>query len=266
MGANKSKHPDFIADEGNNDTVTNSNESDTNNGKTGASDNLSVIASTLAQTMPKVQQHAIDLEIEQTAEKMTQYADLLDSDGNPFDASVHKTDRDGNPTLSKLGKLIKKPGRKVGGKNGESGSFIGGVGVNKLSDEQQQKIQCRASGKMAANLLITLGMVAGGEEWQPVRDEKTGLDEKLMLEGAFADYFEATGQSDIPPGMALTVAIGGYALPRFTMPKTQSRMSKMTGSIKKWWINRKLKKHGYTAVPMTKRSEPPKTSSGEFRA
>jgi hypothetical protein len=68
-----------------------------------------------------------------------------------------------------------------------------------------------------------------------------------MLESAFGDYFEATGKTDIPPGMALTVAIGGYMLPRFTMPKTRSRM----GKVKDWFVkklaDRKLRKHGLKA-------------------
>lgn len=247
MGA---KHPDF-EDDDNDDFVTKDNKSD----KSGAPGDLGVIASSLVESMPEVQQHAIDLEAAQTDEKLAQWADLRDSDGNPFDKAIHKTDKDGNPTVSKLGKLIKRPGRKSGASTAETRSYIGGVSAEKMSDEQQQKIQCRASGKMAANLLITLGMVAGGDEWQPVRDEKTGLDEKLMLEGAFADYFEATGKTDIPPGMALTVAIGGYALPRFTMPKTQSRMQKMTSGIKKWWINRKIKKHGFSAIPVSEKGK-----------
>jgi hypothetical protein len=126
-------------------------------------------------------------------------------------------------------------------------SVIGNRQEVKADPEAQAKMQARASGKMAANLLMTLGVVAGGEEWQPLKDPQSGLDEKQMLESAFGDYFEATGKTDIPPGMALTVAIGGYMLPRFTMPKTRSRM----GKVKDWFVkklaDRKLRKHGLKA-------------------
>ena len=254
------KHPDFDDEDVtvNNSLATNSNDQR----KTDVNDkNVSSIVSSLVDSMPDVQPHAIALEHAEHEARATEWAELRDVDGNPFDPSVHKTDKHGNPTLTKLGTLIKKPGRKSGTKNSESRSFIGGIAQSEeATPEQSLKVQARASGVMAANLLITMGMVAGGDEWRPMKDQATGLDEKLMLEGAFADYFEATGKTDIPPGMALTVAIGGYALPRFTMPKTQSRMSKVKNAIKQWWINRKIAKHGFTAVPRTdaQKSQPDK--------
>jgi hypothetical protein len=126
--------------------------------------------------------------------------------------------------------LIKKPGRKPGqgasNASGSTKSHVGGGASSSIDKDAQNRMQARASGTMAANLVLQIGIVAGGEEWHPRRDEQSGLDEKMMLENAFADYFEATGKTDIPPGMALTVAIGAYALPRFTMPKTQSRLGK----------------------------------------
>ncbi len=209
------------------------------------------ISNTLLGEMPEVQQHAIDNEAAQQEEIKAKYADLKDRHGNSFDPAIHKTGKDGEPTLSPQGNLIKKPGRKKADANNNSGgSVIGGLGQEdkKVDPEAQQRATARVSGTMAANLMITLGVVVGGEEWHPVKHEKTGLDEKLMLEGAFADYFEATGKTDIPPGMALTVAIGGYVLPRFTMPKTRGRLQK----VKDWIVGkiaaRKLKKHNLKVV------------------
>lgn len=205
---------------------------------------LDNIANTLADSMPEVQEHAIEQEKAKTDAEREKWADLEDVDGNAFDPAIHKTNKDGEPTLSRTGKLIKKPGRKAGGASSSGPSVIGVKQEAKPDPDQAARIQARASGKMAANLLMTLGIVAGGEEWQPMKDEKTGIDEKLMLESAFADYFEATGKTDIPPGMALTVAIGGYALPRFTMPKTRSRMQKVKDWVVRKIAERKLKKHG----------------------
>lgn len=219
---------------------------------------LDAIADNLSSDMPEVQEHALEQEkLTQDAE-LAQYSHLKDTEGNTFDPAVHKTNKSGEPTLSTKGKLIKKPGRKMGSKNSQAHSFVGGPG--KVPDSRSDKVaaqrmQARASGTMAANLVLQIGIVAGGDEWMPRIDEASGLNEKLMLENSFADYFEATGKTDIPPGMALTVAIGAYALPRFTMPKTQSRLGKLKMGFKKWAANRKLKKHGMRAESQEQHKE-----------
>lgn len=217
---------------------------------------ITEIAADLTATMPEIQQHAIDQENLIENEKVAHFSHLVDKDGNGFDPSIHKTHTNGEPVLTPAGKLSKKPGRKGGGSTG-SASKVSKVSPLALKDapaskEQIAKIQARASGTMTANLLLQIGIVAGGEEWHPHVNHEIGLDEKAMLENAFADYFEATGKTDIPPGMALCVAVGAYALPRFTMPKTQSRLSKFKNAIKSWYITRKIKKHGMKAVPAEK--------------
>lgn len=214
---------------------------------------LCAIAQTLVDNLPDVQPHAIAEHEKRTEEN----AQLTDRDGTVFDQTVHKTGPDGRPTISKTGRFMRKPGAGRGVIDQSSSgmnkpqSIIGGVqngnGGNSgatVSDSEAALLQARAAGKMAANLLLTLGVVAGGEEWQPLKRKESGLDEKEMLETAFADYFAATGKTDIPPGMALTVAVGAYALPRFTMPKTRTRMQKLGDWIKTKIANRKLAKHG----------------------
>jgi hypothetical protein len=219
---------------------------------------LESIADDLSAGMPEVQEHAIEQEKAVENEKLAQYSHLKDSDGNSFNPDVHKTNKAGEPTLSTKGKLIKKPGRKPGSSSpGSASSSVVGGGVKATTGEQkaaEARMQARASGTMAANLILQIGIVTGGEEWQPRINESIGLDEKSMLENAFADYFEATGKTDIPPGMALTVAVGAYALPRFTMPQTQSRLAKLKTKIKQWWIDRKIKKHGLKTEPIKKES------------
>jgi hypothetical protein len=222
---------------------------------TGSEADLAGIASDLSATFPEVQEHALNQEKLIEEGRAAKYAHLKDSDGNSFDPAIHKTNKEGEPTLSTKGKLIKKPGRKPGQSNTSQESFVAGVSDKPTPQTQQEsknRLQARASGTMTANLLLQIGIVAGGEEWHPRSDPSIGLDEKKMLEDAFADYFEATGKTDLPPGLALTVAVGAYALPRFTMPKTRSRLGKAKDAIKKWWITRKLKKHGLKAEPIEK--------------
>lgn len=211
---------------------------------------ISAIANDIITEMPKVQEHAIRTESDQEQQKMAQYADLRDTDDNPFDPAIHKTNKSGEPTLSTKGKLIKKPGRKAKPVEDRQKSVIGGIEHQNAAPNESEvaRITSRASGTAAANMLMQIGIVAGGDEWKPMKDDSLGLDEKTLLESAFADYFEATGKQDVPPGMALTIAITAYVLPRFTMPQTQSRLQRLKSWFAEKWANRKLRKHGLRAI------------------
>lgn len=222
-------------------------------GAASSSMDLGAIAQDLASTMPDVQEHAINAEQQRENDKRAAYADLKDTDGNSFDPSMHKTNAAGEPSLSTKGKLIKKPGRKPG-QTSAGQSSVGGVqGSAPVVDNKA--IQARTSGKAAANVFMGLGVALGGDEWKPIADKERGIDEREYLETVFADYFEATGKTDIPPGWALTIGVAGYALPRLGMPKTQARAKGVFGKIKLWWINRKLKKHGVKAANVDNKAE-----------
>ena len=230
-----------------------------------AGGDFGTIAGDLIASMPEVQEHAIQQEIDTESQKMAEYAHLVDVGGNSFDPDIHKTTKSGEPTLSPKGKLIKKAGRKP--KPEQQQSRVGGAPVRSSdSPESQLRAQSRASGLVTANILMQVGIVAGGDEWRPMIDEASGLNERAMLEGAFSDYFEATGKTDLPPNLALLVAVGAYVVPRFTMPKTQTRVGKLKAGIKGWFVNRKLKKHGLTARPSSERApdkKPPQSATLE---
>jgi hypothetical protein len=225
---------------------------------------LDAITDDLISDMPQVQEHALEQERANDKQRSEQFADLRDVSGQSFDPTLHKTNSKGEPTTTKLGNLIKKGGGRKPKAEGAKSS-IGGVAPSVNPEEAALKAQARATGMVAANVLMTLGIALGGEEWQPRADPTTGLNEKTMLENAMSDYFETTGKTDLPPSMVLCVAIGAYALPRFTMPKTQSRLSKVKGGISKWFINRKLKKHGYKVEtkPEAGRESAPQSASLE---
>lgn len=215
--------------------------------------NLDSITDNLTSTMPEVQEHAIEEEQRQEDEKRSQWADLTDNKGNNFDPAIHRTDKEGNPSLSPKGKLMLKPGRKAGAVIGKKSV----VSALPLVDEAEQKRQsARMAGIAMANSLITLGTLVGGEEWQPVKNDEYGVDEKNHLENAFSDYCETKNIDDFPPGIALTIAVSGYILPRFTMPKTKAKVTKSGNIIKKWWVNRKLKKHQLKAVDASSKENP----------
>lgn len=207
------------------------------------------IAETLINEAPEPQPNAIQQANDERAEKAA--ADL-DDEGTAFDASLHT----GTKTAS--GAWRRKSGRKpsVSGQpaNGATGSagasrpklnLPGGAG--KGTDAPDAKIvNARAGGTTAANLLIMLSVGLGGAEWLPRQPPVIPYDEKVALESAFADYFQAKGWEDLPPGWALVAGIGMYCLPRFTMPVTQKRAqgfrSWIAGKYINWKANRAKKK------------------------
>jgi hypothetical protein len=231
---NENNDQDNAEIENNDSTIQDSAEVITSQEGSNAGD----VLDSITDDMPQPQDHVIDAHNEKQAE-IEQKQDVTDSAGEKFNPAIHAANEDGSPKYTKTKKFAKKRGRKT---NSESASTIGTA-----PQATPQQIKSRAAGKAAAGALITLGIVIGGEEWQPQVNPELGLNEGEMLQTAFAEYFEATGRDDLPPGWALTIAIGAYAAPRFTMPKTQSRFGKMFGGIKKWWVNRKLKKHGLKA-------------------
>ncbi len=71
---------------------------------------------------------------------------------------------------------------------------------------------------------MTLSVSLFGPDWLPKKPPEHHIDEREMLTKAFTDYYVATGIIDIPPWLALCVSVGVYAMPRFTMPETRSRL------------------------------------------
>lgn len=189
---------------------------------------VSDIAATLSEERPEVQRHVVDAAQANAATDATAAAENVDSSGTVFDALKHT----GTKTTKGLWRS-KKAGKET------TGSKLGAPAQTSpaatTSSAVAKEAQARAGGKGAANLFMAVAVGLGGNEWQPrilmAEDRKTVLlNEKEMLEGVFADYFVATGKADLPPGWALAAGIGMYSVPRFQMPVTRSRMTR----IKEW--------------------------------
>jgi len=208
---------------------------------------LSAITAQLGDASPAPNEAAISANQEKEQETRAQYADLRDSKGNRFDPEIHVTDNDGAPKTTIKGFLRMRPGRKSGPTKKKAGHVAGIPGHaadGKLTPSE--RMQARATGDAAANALIMLGVVVGGDEWHPQKNEEYGVDEKQSLSVAFGDYFEAKELTDIPPGVALTIAISAYMLPRFTMPKTQTRMQRFKEYIATKIAKRRMRKNNGT--------------------
>lgn len=208
------------------------------------------IGNNLVENMPDVSESAINAfmqkqEKTETVNDNTGNKPLkqkTDKYGNPPNPEWHEFESDGvTPKINRDGyvKLIR--GKKDVPKNGRQ-SVIN-KGDEKQSDiVNNPNVVAQASGKVAASLLITLGITIGGDEWQPKVEKSIGLDEAAQLEAAFSQYFEATGQTDLPPGMVLAVAVGGYVLPRVNQPKTKNRLKKIGEKIALIWYRFKDRK------------------------
>jgi hypothetical protein len=106
-----------------------------------------------------------------------------------------------------------------------------------IPDEQktEQKIynsECIAAAKLSTQLLQIVGLTIGGEEWKYIKNKELGLDEELLLEKAFTDYYEAVGIIQLSPAWGLCFALSGYAIPRLSLPKTQNRLITFFNYIK----------------------------------
>lgn len=249
IGKNGANNPE---NEENQDTETGENRNSENTetlppetGQDGIPGAIEGIADTLADEAPEVQEHAIAAAQAEEQARQEEMGSMVDDDGVQFDPAIHATDKDGNPSITKTGKFRRKAGRK------QNGSVIGNSRKSKLpemDEAQKQKATARANGIATAELIFALGVGIGGEEWKPIRDEKSGIDERQYMADSWAAYYEATGKQDLPPGLIVCTAIASYAAPRFTMPQTQSRFGKLKTWISKKMADRKLKKHGLKAT------------------
>ena len=210
--------------------------------------NLSDIASHFATSMPQVQDHAIQ---KANDDAVALANGPTDRAGARFDPAIHAAGPDGKGILTVRGTWSVKRGRKASTgnvANAQPSSTLATpnkpVDAKKAADDAAS----RNAGIAAAGMFIVAMRAVGGEEFTPVVDEKTGHNEPAMLQGAFADYFAATGKKDIPPGAALSFAILAYIAPRLFMPQTKARLSTFKSKIVQWWVNRKLRKQGLTAT------------------
>lgn len=206
---------------------------------------VSGIANSLASSMPDIQEHVINEEIapEKTdfLEPKSPMRSAIDEKPSDFDPNIHATNSDGTPKYLKDGKTYaKKRGRKAG----STKSIVSTP--QKPQPVNTSNMKARATGVTAAHTLLVTCVGIFGDEWRPVIDETSGIDEKKNLEEAFADYMEAKGLEDIPPNIALVLAISFYAIPRLMKPKTKNRVAGWKTKFKQVFIGfsdrRKAKK------------------------
>jgi hypothetical protein len=207
-------------------------------------------AGDIISQMPDVQEHAIAAaEAERGTDTppaaSAEGGENVDVNGVAFNPDIHT----GSKLKSGAWRERKNKGTTATPKAksvvaGKTSSAAGGIPAG----PSQEEINARAAGAAAAGALVTVGMMIGGEEWQPITEP---VNEMEQLSNAFGNYFVAKGVNDFPPGVALSMAICMYALPRFTQPKTQTRVRSLKNWLvlraAKWKVKRELKKRGVHA-------------------
>lgn len=130
---------------------------------------------------------------------------ILDSAGDEFDPEIHILKRDGTPSYTKSGRFRKKVTRK------------------KTETEPDAPNPYLAA---AIGTVATIEMAAvtlGGDEFRYIKDKKAGIDERQTGIDTFAQYYEAKGIEDFPPGIALAIWAIAYAGPRLAQPQVRER-------------------------------------------
>jgi hypothetical protein len=116
-----------------------------------------------------------------------------------FDPAIHcgmdKKNRDGT--------YRRKPGRKP---------------QAEVAAANRAKVDYRGMADFLSTLLFNSTQSALGKEWEPSQSEREQINKYAAL------YMESQGYDDIPPGIALCLAVGMYAVPRFAMPETKARL------------------------------------------
>lgn len=167
---------------------------------------------------------------------------LTDKYGRTFDSSIHATNTDGSPKLNKNLKHItikkgyhSKPSSiksNIGGLNEKSQTDSINSNDSSQSLNDSHGLSAREAANIATSTLAAMGVMLGGTDWNYIKNDSIGLDESASINNAFNQYFESTGIVDIPPGTLLAITLLSYAIPRFMMTKTQSRVKKVLTWIK----------------------------------
>lgn len=138
-----------------------------------------------------------------------------------FDPAIHATNPDGTPKATAKGGWAKKRGRKPGTAATASTTPAPAQAGNSPTVSDGPKIDNRIAAKMLAGCSVAGLTMVFGPEWDT--DDK---NEQKALVDSIEAYLEATGGMDASPAVGLLFSYGAYAMPRLTMPETQSRLKR----------------------------------------
>jgi hypothetical protein len=137
-----------------------------------------------------------------------------DVKGDGFDPSIHVANRDGTPKMTTKGMFVMKRGLGTT-KTGKVKT------ISSKATQEAMDQDARMCGLMVVSVLTNSAQGFMGVEWKPTDNEN------LMLEDSTAKAFQAWGWTDLPPGIALTLAWTQYALPRLIAEKKKGTFTRL---------------------------------------
>jgi hypothetical protein len=158
-----------------------------------------------------------------------------DKHGRYFDKDIHQTNKDGTPRINKEDgfisikqgawnrKHVESPKSEIARPLKEVPDASPGPEI-KPEPVKTSIMTPEIAGKIAADHTFLIGVLIGGEDWKPIINAEMGINEQDFITQAYTAYFRAAGIIEIPPGWMLIIALSSYAIPRFTMPRTKTRL------------------------------------------
>jgi hypothetical protein len=165
----------------------------------------------------------------------------IDSLGRPFDPAKfhHKTDSRGRWVNANSGRKPKSaqaatasgrsyvaPDAPAAGQHPTNGS----VPEAGRAVPQSDRFDLAAEMYARAGYSVLDGIFAGNGEWLPDNDA-----EHIALRGALATYLRHKQTDDLPPGLALSLALATYGAKRVSKPNTLSRIRMFS-----YWVRAKI--------------------------
>lgn len=197
-------------------------------------------AEEISSQMPEPSEHALS-QMDETSGEETSAAPQgeapnVDDFGTVFDPEKH------TGTKLKNGRWRERKKSTVAAPRGKKNEAPIGQSSAIQADANAEAM---ATGQVIATMFLGACQSLGGEEWEPTKQERD------FQTSAWQAYCVAKGVKELSPGLALMVAIGSYAAPRFAKPKTSAKL----GAVKTWFalriarmkIRSELKKRGIKA-------------------
>jgi hypothetical protein len=165
---------------------------------------------------------ADELITEARAELQAQPVDVNRAQSFPpgFNPHVHAwpPDKTARGTWRKLKRGAENPPAVVAGAAPPAAGDVDSAG-----DVDAQTPEAAADAMAALGFGVAAALL--GPDWTPAADERSQIVDALTR------YYRATGAIDLPPGVALAVAVGAYAVPRALLPSTRERMASLVSKI-----------------------------------
>lgn len=138
------------------------------------------------------------------------------ADPSEFNSEIHATTDTGQPKYTRGGKLRKK--------RGASEEATSEIEIEPELSNTSSGLYDEMGNVMAVTVTSSCTMLFGGD-WKPEQAEVDAMTQ------AWSKYFEATGVTQFPPWLMLSMVHVGYAGKRLTMPETKSKLGRW---IQRW--------------------------------